>query len=414
MGNLDNYIPTDSPTVEAIYAHHKAKGDAEGNRGYLGASIIGHECGRNLWYGFRHCGQGSFDGRMYRLFETGDLAEDRFLAELKAIGCEVYGTDPQTGRQFGFTALAGHFGGHMDGAGQGFPEAPTAWHVLEFKTHNARSFATLRIKGVKLAKPMHYAQMQVYMHLSGMRRAMYMAVNKDTDEIYSERVKYCKAEAEALMARAERIVTATRPPERITDSPDDFRCRFCSHKALCHGSTPPEPAVPCELSCRNCVHATPELDTDSGRWSCSKHNITVTRQQQATTCEDHLFIPDLVTFAEAVDAGYDPVGGDWTEYRNRDDGATWRQGKNAAAGHYTSKELTRLPGPLIGAGDVARVKVEFRGTVADVRPFDPNESKDTKHYHAARIARQEGIATDVPPHPDERNPTDEPTPNLTV
>ena len=114
MGNLSEYIPTDSQTVEAIYAHHKAKGDAEGDRGYLGASIIGHQCGRNLWYGFRHCGQESFDGRMYRLFETGDLAEDRFLAELKAIGCEVYGTDPQTGRQFGFTALAGHFGGHME------------------------------------------------------------------------------------------------------------------------------------------------------------------------------------------------------------------------------------------------------------------------------------------------------------
>ena len=30
--------------------------------------------------------------------------------------------------------------------------------------------------------------MQIYMSLTGMTRAMYLAVNKDTDELYSERV----------------------------------------------------------------------------------------------------------------------------------------------------------------------------------------------------------------------------------
>ena len=363
MGNLEEHLPAVSPVVEAIYDHYKATGDIEDRRGYLGASSIGGECDRALWYGFRWCGAESFEGRMYRLFETGDREEGRFVANLRAIGCEVHDVDPATGRQFGFKAFGGHFGGHMDGCALGVPEAPATWHVAEFKTHNRKSFDKLKVFGVHRSKPVHYAQMQVYMHLSGMRRALYLAVCKDTDELYAERVKYSPADAESLMTRAERIITATRPPERITDNPDDWRCRFCNHKTLCHGNPPPGPAVPCDVGCRNCVHATTEMDTNHGRWSCAKHGVTMSHAQQATACEDHLFIPDLIAFAEPVDAGYDPAG-DWTEYINPD-GTVWWQGKNAAAGHYSSWELAKLPGPLVGAGDVDLVKATFGGTVVE-------------------------------------------------
>ena len=47
----------------------------------------------------------------------------------------------------------------------GLLEAPKTWHVAEFKTHSAKSFAELVAKGVVLAKPQHAAQMQVYMQL---------------------------------------------------------------------------------------------------------------------------------------------------------------------------------------------------------------------------------------------------------
>ena len=47
--------------------------------------------------------------------------------------------------------------------GLGIPEAPKTWHVLEFKTHNSKSFAKLEKEGVQKSNPMHYAQMQVYM-----------------------------------------------------------------------------------------------------------------------------------------------------------------------------------------------------------------------------------------------------------
>jgi hypothetical protein len=43
-----------------------------------------------------------------------------------------------------------------------------------------KSFVELVAKGVRQAKPQHFAQMQIYMRLTTLTRAMYLAVNKDT------------------------------------------------------------------------------------------------------------------------------------------------------------------------------------------------------------------------------------------
>ena len=354
--------PADSPTVQAIYRSYEALAAAEPKRRYLGASQIGEPCDRALWYSFRHCGGKQFDGRMLRLFEHGDLEESRMRVDLGAIGCEVHNTDPTTGDQFSVSAVAGHFAGHLDACVVGIPEAPKTWHVAEFKTHNAKSFRDLQAKGVAEAKPQHYAQMQVYMHLTGMDRALYLAVNKDTDELYAERVRHDPAAATKLLERAERIVRAAVPPIRLSDDPDYFQCKWCQFQALCHGSAPPAPAVPCTVSCRNCVHATPEMDADNGRWSCAKHGKSLAATEQDAACADHLFIPDMIQFAQVVDAGLSPDG-DWTEYQTAD-GQVWRNGR--AANYYSSVELTKLPAPLVGAGTVEEVKQTLGATVEEV------------------------------------------------
>lgn len=183
MGDLSFTAKEESATVAAIYAWHKAKGDAEPQRGYLGASIIGHDCDRYLWYTFRACVKRDFSGRIYRLFQTGNLAESRFVAELEGIGCEVVSHD-EAGKQIEVLAIGGHFSGHLDGMALGVPEAPKSWHVCEFKTHNDKSFGALQKAGVQKSKPLHYAQMMVYMGLTKVDRALYLAMNKDTDEIY--------------------------------------------------------------------------------------------------------------------------------------------------------------------------------------------------------------------------------------
>ena len=352
----------ESPTVQAIYRVYEEREASETRRRYLGASQVGGACDRALWYSFRHCGGEKLDGRMLRLFAHGDVEEGRMVADLRAIGCDVHEVDPATGHQFRVSAIAGHLAGHMDGCALGIPEAPKSWHVLEFKTHNHKSFTELKANGVALAKPVHYAQMQVYMHLTGMERALYLAVNKDTEALYAERVRYDRKNAESILERAERIIRSAVPPQKLNDDPEYYLCRWCPHRALCHGAAPPSPAVPCTVSCRNCVHATPEMDTDHGRWSCAKHGKSLADAEQDAACVDHLLIPDLVTFAQVVDAGLSPDG-DWTEYQTAD-GRTFRNGQSEH--YYSSAERTRLPAPLVGAGTVEEVKQTFGATVEEV------------------------------------------------
>lgn len=360
MGDIAAIMPEQSPTVRAIFDHYKKVGDAEPRRGYLGASQIGHECARYLWYCFHWCGGEAFDGRLYRLFDRGDMEEYRLVADLRAIGCEVHEINPETGKQFEVKALGGHFSGHMDGCALGIPEAPKTWHVLEFKTHNAKSFASLRRDGVLKAKKMHYDQMMVYMHLTGMERALYLACNKDTDDLYSERIRYDKPYAEGIVAKAESIL-APQPDIGVRGTVDERRlCGYCPFSRLCFAN--PDVAVPAEINCRTCAHSTPVMDGDAD-WTCAlQDNRLLSFNDQLRACPRHVFNPQLVTFAHGVDADKCPDGSVWIEYECPD-GRHWRNGANPAAGEYSSLELTRMPAALVGRDGVGAVKTAFAGEV---------------------------------------------------
>lgn len=298
-----------TPTVTAIYAAYEAAQES-GYRDHLGASGIGADCERAIWYSWRWTTRARHTGRLLRLFQTGHLAESRFVADLRKIGVTVMDVDPETGRQWNLRDASGHFGGSMDAVGLGFTEAPKAWHVCEFKTHSAKSFAALAKDGVEKSKPMHAAQMQVYMHLAGIERAFYLAVNKDTDDLYQERLHYNPDVAMRLLAKAERIMANPQPPARISQDPAWWQCRFCDHAAACHGDAMPE------RHCRSCLHASPVAD---GAWHCQRHNQPLDRRAQETGCAAHLYIPGLV-HGEQADAGED-----WVSYR-MPDGSEWRDG----------------------------------------------------------------------------------------
>jgi hypothetical protein len=303
-------LPTpNSPTVDAIYAAYEGAAD-HGYREHLGASLIGAGCERAIWYTFRWATRARHPGRLLRLFETGNLAEVRFVADLRRIGVTVLDVDPATGRQWKLRDASGHFGGSMDAVALGLLEAPKTWHVCEFKTHSAKSFAKLKAEGVAASKPLHWAQMQAYMQLAGLERAFYLAVCKDTDELYQERIHHDAEVGLRILAKAERIIAAARPPARISDDPAWWECRFCDHHAVCHAG-----AVP-ERHCRSCLHATPVA---GGAWHCARHQHALSRRDQHAGCGAHLYVPDLIP-GEQLDAGED-----WVSYR-LPDGSTWRDG----------------------------------------------------------------------------------------
>lgn len=287
-------------TVARIYQAYEH--DAEdGNRPHLGASLIGHACERYLWLTFRWVNRPKFEGRMLRLFETGQLAEPRFVANLRRIGVEVHDTTPD-GKQWRVSALGGHFAGSMDGAAVGLPEAPKTWHVLEFKTHGDKSFKELQAKGVEKSKPMHYDQMQTYMGLTGMERAFYLAVNKNDETLYSERVEFDQVAFAKIMARAERVITANEPPLKCSQDPSWFVCKMCDFHEHCHGDAAPQ------VNCRTCAHSTPELDGDS-KWHCQHMDHEIGLLGQRMGCKSHRYIPILL---ERFATRQDYVNGDVT------------------------------------------------------------------------------------------------------
>ena len=295
-----------SLTREAIFAGYEADA-SDGFRSHLGASLIGKACERALWYDFRWTTKARFEGRVLRLFETGNREEERLVRNLRRTGATVLEVDPETGRQFRVQAHGGHFGGSLDGVALHLLEAPKAWHVLEFKTHSNKSFTDLVAKKVRESKPQHFAQMQIYMNLMGMNRAMYLAVNKDTDDLYVQRVEADVAYTEQLLEKARRIIFAPTPLPRISEEPSWYQCRLCDHADVCHG---PRAA---EINCRTCLHSTPV----EGGWHCDRHQKPLSEVDQRTGCEQHLYLPPLVAAAQ-VDAGED-----WVDYEFSG-GVCWR------------------------------------------------------------------------------------------
>ena len=309
---------TDHKTSLKIYQWYETKN--EQHREHLGASIIGHECDRFLWLSFRWAASPIFGGRVLRLFGTGKREEQRVYEELRAIGVDLH--TEQNGQQINCRDAVGHFGGSVDGIGQGFAEGPKTWAVLEVKTANAAASKKLLDKGVAEAKPQHYAQMMVYMGMLKLDRTLYLSVNKNTDDIYTEWVRFDKEKFLDLSARATKIINSSIPGAKVADSPLKMPCKFCDFSNFCHEEQP------AEFNCRTCCHATPVAD---GKWYCNEHAKQLSADDQRKGCDSHLFIPALV-HGTPIDGG-----NNFVEYFVEGTGETFKNGP----AHTQSREVVR-------------------------------------------------------------------------
>jgi hypothetical protein len=255
------------------------RSDEDGYRTHLGASVIGRECPREVYYKWRWFTKPKFIGRMLRLFNRGHLEEGRVIAALQLIGCQVYqqGAD---GKQFKITHAGGHIGGSGDGVVVGVPDLPPETPALtEVKTHGEKSFIKLKDVGVREAKPEHYAQMQIYMEKMAIPIALYIAVNKNTDELYIEIVILNRYHADEFLTFGESIVFAKTPPDRINNSSGYYKCRFCDERPHCH-----KLGGKIEKNCRTCSKSSPLPD---GTWLCTMHGNFLTKGDQIAGCGDH-------------------------------------------------------------------------------------------------------------------------------
>tara|TARA_R110000737_G_scaffold342039_1_gene366444 strand:+ start:226 stop:1272 length:1047 start_codon:yes stop_codon:yes gene_type:complete len=327
--------------------HHSDVGDDP--RLHLGGSMLGHPCDRWLWLSFRWAVREKFPGRIRRLFRRGHNEEEIVVADLKAIGLDI----GETGDGQRFLNLGKHVGGSVDGIIEsGVPGANKTRHILEIKTHNKKSFDDVAKKGVKDSKPIHWSQMQIYLKGTEIDRALYVAVCKDDDRLYTERVKYDDKAAEKLLDRGHRIALAERMPDPISTDASWYQCKFCAAHSFCH-----KKQLTKEVNCRTCAHSTPE---DDGTWSCARwENENIPGDFQKVGCDSHVLHPDLVPWP--IKDSNDPH-----EAVYEIDGADVRNGEGDAF-TFSSKELI-AGGEACADDGVQQVREAFPGAeVVEVR-----------------------------------------------
>lgn len=311
------------------------KNPDKGLRRHLGASVIGRDCMRELWYSHRWAVRARHDGRVLRLFDRGHEEEPRFADWLEIVGAEVQRFDPNSiwsvwyhasncyvvyppgdvppqemlsqgldvtdddwhiararkrgheipdPSQFGFKGVYGHFAGSMDGKARFVPFQVeylscnfNEWILTEFKTHGEKSFNKLIADNdLEKSKPDHYAQMIIYIDEHQLPGGIYGAVNKNTDELYWEFVKPNPAFAEQIRQKASLVVFSPKPPPRISNSPSWYICKFCTNRPVCHFG------APLAKSCRTCAMSAPAAD---GRWHCNKYNRLIPKEFESEGCD---------------------------------------------------------------------------------------------------------------------------------
>lgn len=265
-------------------AHDAYAADESDFRSHLGASIIGRECAREVWYSFHWCTLKKFDARILRIFNRGHLEEPRMVALLQMIGCTVYQFDAE-GKQFRISGYKGHHGGSLDGVVIGCPDVPNHPILGEFKTYNDKQFQILLAQGVTGAHYEHVVQMQQYMGKNKLIAALYMATNKNTDEIHAEIIGFDQAIYDRYEARAVSIIDSGSPPPKISNTPGFWKCKFCDQNPVCH-----LPKVMPARNCRTCGYSS---TLPNAEWGCSFHNVKLSEEMQLKGCSDYEMNPTI-------------------------------------------------------------------------------------------------------------------------
>ena len=257
-----------------IYASYVRKNEGSFRLTRIGASEIGEECVRAIWLSWRGAADSVFEGRILRLFKTGHIQEDRMLEDLRNAGLEVW-SHQDDGEQWTYTAADNHFVAKLDGVVRGVPSAEKTPHTLEIKSSNEKGFKETQNRGVQVAKPDHYYQMQAGMMLSGLDRALYVMINKNDERVYIERVVADQAAFDLILQKLGTLLEGTIPV-RIAESEESWKCRYCDYKAVCfHHQEPLK-------NCRMCAFSSPVAE---GRWMCEKLNKILTHKEQLVGCE---------------------------------------------------------------------------------------------------------------------------------
>lgn len=194
-------------------------------RGYIGCSQIGHPCDRYIWLNKYGTMTWEVSLQKCRIFNRGHLEEKRILNLI----------DDLEDIKFQYQAYLSSqsLQGLCDGI---LKDEDGERYIFELKTMNEAAFKNLKKYGLGKSNAIYWAQCQAYMHLSGIHKTIFLAVNKNDESMYEELIDYDPIEAEGLIAKAQRIDKLPHEPEGIFNDKKKpqacFQCQFHKH---CYG-----------------------------------------------------------------------------------------------------------------------------------------------------------------------------------
>lgn len=198
-------------------------------RKYIGASVIGSECWRAIWYSlhddkFKRL---EISPRLQRIFDTGHRLEELVKDWLEEGGLRIY-RDFREVMDFEYR----YFRGHIDCAL--LDKYGDIIGLIEIKTAKDSEFKKFVKHGLKKWHPSYYAQVQSYMGMSKVDQTYELVVNKDTSHLADELIIFDPKHYDALRQKARGIQLANTEPPRISSSPVWWQCKMCDFKEVCH------------------------------------------------------------------------------------------------------------------------------------------------------------------------------------
>ena len=243
-------------------------------RGRLSMSKSGTECLRDMAYDFRLANDVEVSKRTKRIWDRGHREEPVIIEALKSIGILVFD------EQIEVSAAYGHAKGHIDGKCLNIPGATKTVHLLEMKTMKQERFKILAAKGLEISNPLYYAQAQRYMRELELYRCLHITVNKNTDELHIERLRYNPDFADELAEREIMIVASHKLPAKINTNPTFYICKMCDFLQECHYKKE------IKKTCRSCRNVSIQ---NGGQWKCELHDIILDIGQQHIGCDKYEF-----------------------------------------------------------------------------------------------------------------------------
>ena len=197
----------------------------EKKREYLGASIIGTECDRELWYKI-HSFRPELSPRKKRIFRLGHSIEKEVIDLLSLAGFQLF-THKENGEQWGFKS--GPFAGHCDGV---LKDGDTPY-VFDVKSTKNSFFNQYKKKGVRAVSKEYYIQLLLYMKYLKVSQGLIIFYNKDNSEIHVEQIEADNDLVSAYEDRALEISQTETEPERKWPDKTWWKCRLCSYRDEC-------------------------------------------------------------------------------------------------------------------------------------------------------------------------------------